>query len=420
MGTVIFAPMRAFPPIAAALALACLTGCSDDTITDPPGPNPPTETGHVEYQLTTTLPAGVEAEHCKFVTGPPEGMLINRDRVAYTAGSHHFLLYMTPYESIPTEDDSGNAIDYLDEEQGVFDCSEGVQFSYSVRQLVGGSQNANGDSVIDFPPGVAMRVPPNAVLLMNAHYINASAGPLEPVVDVTLETIPEEELEHEGGLLFWYNIFIKAPGQGEGFATATCDVPEDVTIVNAQSHMHARGVDYLATHIDPAGERAELYTNTKWENVPVDRFVDGMAIEGGSRIEYTCHYDNPGSDDIFQGPRSSDEMCMFIASYYPARPDIGFCSQNADKPFDTNFFGAEWMGQGSATCADSLTCFQDALDGATDLFATLAGVTECVNASDPAVSPELSDAIGCSFGSFITGVDPLQACLPNYSACLAK
>lgn len=402
----------------AGVALVLLTGCSDEELTQP-GPDPEPE--GVTFQMTTTLEPGTEAEHCKFVRGPAEGMLVNRDRIDYTEGSHHFLLYTTPYADIPTEDDEGNPIDYLDPEQGVFDCSEGVQFGYSVQQLVGGSQNANGDSMVDFPDGVAMRVPPNAVLLMNAHYINASSDALEPVVDVTLETITEDELEQEGSVLFWYNPFIKVPGQGTAFATTICDLPDDVTLTSAQSHMHARGVDYTASLLEPGGDRNEIYRNTEWEDVPVEQFADGLAIEGGSRIEYTCHYDNPGMDDIYQGPRSTDEMCMFIGSYYPSEPGVDLCSGRADAPYETTFFGGEWVGQGQIDCADSMACFQTALvTGSQEPIALLAEVTECVLSSDPAVSPELSEVIGCTFSSFITGGNGFADCQEPIDACSAK
>jgi len=404
-----------FPKHTYALAtlLALTAGCSDTQ--DAPDSEPHT----VSYQLVTTLAAGVEAEHCKFVRAPADGMLVQRDEVRYTEGSHHFLLYTTPYEEIPTTDDNDEPLAYLDEEQGVFDCSQGVQFGLSVTQLIGGSQNADGASVVNFPEGVAMRVPPDTVLLMNAHYINATTSELTPTVDITLETIEQEALEQEGSVLFWYNLFIKVPGQSEAHATTICDIPHDTTLSNAQSHMHARGVDYSATVIDPSGERTEMYSNTKWENVPVETFDGGRPIEAGSRIEYTCHYDNASTETVYQGPRTTDEMCMFIGSYYPSKPEVDLCSRKVDAPYETNFFGAEWIGQGTTSCADSLTCMQGSLGGG-DPIETLQAISECVVASDPSVSVELSDAIGCTFAGFLTGENPFEACQPDYDACLAK
>lgn len=390
-----------------------LGGCS--TSDDPT----PQEVPGVSFSMTTSLGPGTEAEHCRFVKGPAEGMIVNRDHVAYTEGSHHFLLYETPYEEIPTHKNNGQAIEYLDEEQGVFDCSEGVQFGYSVTTLIGGSQNADGESMIDLPEGVGVRVRPNAVLLMNAHYINPSSATLEPRVDIKLDTLEEAELQEEGGVLFWYNIFIAAPSMSESHATARCPIPNDITITNTQSHMHARGVDYEAKVLAEASPTM-LYEGTAWENVPVARHEPGFEVAGGSEIEWTCHYENPETRDVFQGPRSTDEMCMMIASYYPATPEVSVCAQFADAPQVTNFMGAEWVGQGEETCADSLACFQENAGGGGDMFETLAKVTACVNASDPAVSKELSAAIGCTFGSFLTGRDVFGTCGDAFAACSVK
>ena len=382
-----------------------LGGCSTgDETTTPAG---------VSFTMTTSLDAGTEAEHCRFVQAPPEGMYVNRDHVVYTEGSHHFLLYTTPYESIPTKRTDGSVIEYLDAEQGVFDCSEGVQFGFTVSNLIGGSQNADGDSMVDLPDGVAIPVEPNAVLLMNAHYINATGSVLEPRVDITLDTIEKSELQAEGGMLFWYNVFIKAPGMASSHATARCDVPDDVTITNTQSHMHARGVDYEAK---VRADDRMLYEGTAWENVPVAQFDPGFDVVGGSQIEWTCHYDNPEPNDVFQGPKSTDEMCMMIASYYPATPEVSVCAREASDPQGTNFLAAEWVGQGTATCAESLTCFQGAVSGG-DFFAILANISECVVASDPAVSKEFSASVGCALSSFRIGLSPLEACGAEFVAC---
>lgn len=402
----------------AASLLSCaalLWGCSPEESVEPP-----VEEGVVTFTMSTTIPASSEAEHCKFVMAPPEGLLINRDEVHYTPGSHHFILYDTNYETIPTTFFGGSPLPWVDEAAGIFDCSAGVQFNLDVRQMVAGSQNADGDSVLNFPPDVAVRLRPNAVLLMNSHYINTSTSDIHPDVELKLHTIREDQLRIEGGVLFFYDIFLKAPASSSGHATMTCDIPEDVTITNAQSHMHARGMDYSAVHFDVAGASSTFYTNDRWENVPVQRFDPGLEVAAGSRIEHTCWYENPEARDVYMGPRSTDEMCVLIASYYPAKPEIGLCSGRTDDPFATYFMGAEWKGQGTATCATSLGCFQDAVSMGSGMFDTLHLVTECILASDPAVSPELSDAIGCSIAAFSVGANPFSDCTAAYSACGAK
>jgi hypothetical protein len=53
---------------------------------------PPAAGQGVQYEMMTTIPAGVEDERCMFVVAPAEGMWINREQVWYTPGSHHFIL----------------------------------------------------------------------------------------------------------------------------------------------------------------------------------------------------------------------------------------------------------------------------------------------------------------------------------------
>lgn len=395
------------------IVVLAAAGCNSD-----PGPgggggpqsllDPPKAGEGVQYTMTTTIEAGKEAEHCKFVKAPPEGLLINHDKVRFTEGSHHFLLYLTPYTDIPTKNERGEEVDT----SKVFDCSEGATNGWRVTNLVGGSQNATGESIVDFPPDVAMTVPGNSVLLMNAHYVNPGAEALEPEVRINLYTIPEAQKKHEGGLLFWFDIFIRAMAQGTGRAEMRCNLPDDITITNAQSHMHRRGVGYAAELTDPMGVKSTVYESDDWEGVKVQEFSPGLSVKGGSSIRFHCDYQNSGPANVYQGPRSTDEMCMFIASYYPATPMTSLCSSDPANPQGSNYMGAEWYGQGTKSCAETLGCVSN-IAPSNDFFTFLHSLTDCVMESDPAKSKEVSDGVRC----LLTHADPQTECVPEIQAC---
>src|SRR4051812_41545965 len=96
----------------APLALVACGG--GDAPEDTPVPvllEPPAAGQGVQYAMTTTLEPGVEAEHCRFVQAPAEGMYVNRDEVRFSTGSHHVLLYETAYTEIPTAKDDGTPVD---------------------------------------------------------------------------------------------------------------------------------------------------------------------------------------------------------------------------------------------------------------------------------------------------------------------
>ncbi|MDC0741725.1 hypothetical protein [Polyangium mundeleinium] len=395
-------------------ALPALVGCGG---TEPAGPEqpgqeellaPPEAGKGVQFKMVTKLDAGTEGEHCMFVQAPAEGLFVSRDEVRYSKGSHHFLLYQTSYEEIPTQKEDGTVVDT----SGVFDCSDGATNGWAVEKLVAGSQNADGDSMLRFPEGVAMKVRPGAVLLMNAHYINASMKTIEPEVRVNLYTVPEAEVKTEGDILFLYNPFIHVGAQAEGRARMRCPVHKDITIANVQSHMHARGVGYAASI---EGKADPFYTSTEWENVTVKDFGEGLKIKAGERFDYWCDYSNAQAKDVFQGPRSTDEMCMLIGSYYPADPATSNCLAEPSAPNTPNFIGGEWVGNGKATCAESFACVQQAIGG----MGGLEAMTPCVTNADEAVSREFSDALRCFF-KLGPGQDPAIVCKTEFDACLAK
>ncbi len=396
------------------LVLAPLAvGCSDDESETKPEPTdellaPPPEGQGVQFKMTTSIAAGSEVEHCQFVRAPAEGLNVNRDEIKFTQGSHHVLLYLTPYTDIPVANEQGTPVDTTK----VFDCSEGVIFDWKVSNLIAGSQNATGESVVNFPSDVAMKVPPNAVLLMNVHYVNAQPEAIEPEVRINVYSIPDEQVKTEGGILFWFNPLIRVDPMGTGLAKMSCPVPHDITLGNAQSHMHRRGVDYEAVRIAPDSSRELIYENTAWEGVPVKEWEPGYTVAGGSRIEYFCGYQNTEARTVYQGPKSSDEMCMFISSYWPAKPEVSNCAVDPNDVQNTQNLNADWVGQGTANCTETLVCIQQ-IEGE-GFFGFLHGLTDCVLASRPESSEVVSDGVRC----LMTKADPMTECQAEIEACL--
>lgn len=390
------------------VSTAFLSGCNPETTETDPDPDPekgllaPPEPGKgIQLKMVAEIESGTESEKCLFVKAPAEDLYIQRDEVRFTPGSHHFLLYETHYAEIPTKKENGTPVDT----SGVFDCSDGATNGWNVKKLVGGSQNADGASILRFPDDVAMHVKGGAILLMNAHYVNASDKVLKPEVRINLHTIPKSQVKEEGDILFFYNPFIGVQPQSQSRARMRCTIHDDITLTNFQSHMHARGVGYSAAVV---GEKP-FYENDLWEGVPVKDFGEGKKIAKGSVIDYHCDFDNPGKDSVFQGPRSTDEMCMAIGSYYPANPTTSNCAIVGMDPFDTQNVGGEWVGNGDKTCAQTMSCVQSAFNKPN----TFEGMTLCILDSAPDRSTYVSDAMRC----LLTHENPLAECQTEFAAC---
>jgi hypothetical protein len=214
--------------------------------------------------------------------------------------------------------------------------------------------------------------------------------------------VPAAQVKEEGDILFLYNPFIKVPANGTGRARWRCPVHQDITIGNIQSHMHKRGVGYAASI---GGEATPFYENTLWEDVPVKVFEPGLQVKAGSVFDYHCDYQNGENRDVFQGPRTTDEMCMLIGAYWPADPRTSNCAD------DEGNLAGEWVGNGSQTCAQTWACVEASLGGQ----GTVGKIAGCIDQADPVVAPEMSAAIRCLAATR----DPAK-CTTPIDACKAK
>jgi len=87
-----------------------------------------------------------------------------------------------------------------------------------------------------------------------------------------------------------------------------------------------------------------------------------------------------------QGLTTRDEMCVLLGTYFPRDPLVEGCD-------DAEGFSAEtWVGSGTATCADTLSCALAAKnpndDGGDELFG-------CVVDSCPGAAEEVSSVLHC-------------------------
>src|SRR5262249_12872726 len=158
---------------------------------DPDAPPPPGQ--GFQYAMTSSLAAGQEIERCRFFTTPPEGYYVQRDQVRYTPGSHHVLLYKTPYTGVPTQDMRGQQHDT----SGVFDCAQAAPAAWPATGIISGAQSFDADSLVDLPADVGIKAPGGTVLLMNPHYLNASPQALEPPARINVYTTPADQVKQE-------------------------------------------------------------------------------------------------------------------------------------------------------------------------------------------------------------------------------
>jgi hypothetical protein len=355
-------------------------GSGDDAGTSSGTSLPPPAPGHgIQLTMETTIAASTEDERCKFVQ-TTEDLWVNSEDIRYTPGSHHFLLYHTPYTSIPTVDNQGETIDT----SGVFDCPDGGPAAYfNVDRGLGGAQSPDAPPVIGgLPSNVSVHIPAGSVLALDLHVLNASTKPLDVTVVMNLNTIPQSQATVEAGVYFFYNPFIRVPAGAKSQARMSCPVTSDVTIVNAQTHMHKQGLGGVANLEDGSGTvLQQLYTSQTWTDPPVKIWSPGMTVSAPQQIDFLCNYDNPGTTDVIQGlSASKNEMCVYAGAYYPRDTNFENCTN------------ATYIGTGTADGATTLQCMGSVSPSSANFDDTYFG---CVVDSCPAIAKPMTALIMC-------------------------
>ena len=369
------------------------SGSAGDAGADTFNPNLVTASFHMEE----TVAGGQEIFKCQFVTLPNVQAFMIKGQHDYTPGSHHLLLYTTDLTSIPAGQDM------------VQDCYEGTGSQNNVMShargvLYAGQVPMGGETL---PAGIGLGTSPNQVLLFQVHYLNAQATSLDAKVNVELTLDTGNDIVTKAGILFFYDPFIDVPAGSKAKASMRCLIPDDVTLIYASSHYHARADNYGA-YIDPAVDQmgaAPFYTSTSWSSPPNQMM--SMAIKGGSRLRFECDYDNSsGTASYFQGPSAqTNEMCMFIGTYYPEMSQVA----------DYCLSGPDMFGNGTAACGATLSCLEAC--GKVTLGSLGGGGVSpceqtCVVQSCPTASADLVPVLECMKNSCSSKCDGTSA-----SAC---
>jgi hypothetical protein len=282
----------------------------DESPNEPSGADAaPNEPGlpDVAFEVSGHVDAGSEALGCLYVTMPFDRGLIAVPSAEshYTAGSHHFLVYRTTYDTAPQT--GGHACS--DAEQVV-----GIAGSYYEAQTP--------DERRELPKGVAHVFRPGEVLLLTAHYLNTTSKGIDANIEFRMHTVDPNEVEHEAGSIFFYNPFITLPPASVLTVSRRCPIATDINVALLWSHMHSRGVDFKATTDDPrAAQRfGDLYATNTWAEPEVREFPEDppATLRAGSAIEYSCTFNNTTSRTIVAGQSAEiNEMCILHGMYWP-------------------------------------------------------------------------------------------------------
>lgn len=239
-----------------------------------------------------TVPPGGEVYRCQNFKNPFGGADVDVSAFEshMTGGSHHLLLFY-----------KDGAVDSPEE-----DCS-GLEFAatpYST-QLP--------DDSVEFPAGVAALVPSTKGFRLQSHYLNISSQPLKAHVELTFHLAKPGTVKDHAGVLFVVEPFFSIQPNSTQVVNHTCTLPYDMNLIKAGSHMHKHG-----THFDATIGGNKVFETTTWDEPKPALFAPAKAVKAGDTLDFNCTFvNNSASTLTFGESAETNEMCIFVSSFYP-------------------------------------------------------------------------------------------------------
>ena len=314
-----------------------LASCSDreeappDVPEDPAFPAPPEGEG-LQLVSAVHVEPGEEQHACRYLVLPDRELEIAKLQHHYTAGSHHLLLYPTSKQ--PSEVDDG----------AVFDClaagdlgATGVLYGSSVP-----------DGELPYPDGIALKLARRSVVLLETHYLNPADTALDAVARINLWSTTTPATIEAGTLFFRdWAVYLPPTGAVETRVAMRCQIPEQIELLYATSHMHRRGTTFESTV-----DGAPLHLSESWDSPTPSVYWPPRQISAGSTLEFSCGYRNTDGRVVIEGPSAeTDEMCVFVGGYWPRlSADAELCLADGSGP----------VLEGTRTCEQTVDCMVDA------------------------------------------------------------
>jgi hypothetical protein len=274
----------------------CSASCSEDAGVDDPVP-----TGSDARSLLTAtfvmeafdIPPGGEDFRCQNFANPfGHHVAVLRTDSFMTSGGHHMFAFQRE-----------GVVD------GPLETCSGLEFGGNIH----GSQLSQGRTT--YPEGVGRFHGENQGVRLQVHYLNTSSETVRTEVAVTIHADELENVESLASLIFINTFGINVEPFSTGSAHNTCSVPHDVNVFTTGSHMHSRGVYFVAR----ADDGQLLYETNEWAEPEPWKFDPPRRLREGTTISVDCEYDNPTDQRLsFGESAASNEMCIFSGTYYPA------------------------------------------------------------------------------------------------------
>ena len=256
--------------------------------------------GTKEFEINTAtfqVPPGGEVYQCQNFKNPVgQDIAILESYSTMAPGSHHmFVFHGSSYDA----DTNSTAT-----------CS-GTEFA----DYIHSAQTPNQE--ILYPANVGRSLVGTDGLRILAHYLNSTNDTLTGQVNVKFFYADPSAVQYLAADIFLNKIDISV-GAGMVTQSSSYTTPFEMKLLGAVSHMHKRGVGFVAK----TSTGTTLYQGTTWDEPVANTFNPALEIPSGTGITWTCSYDNEtGMTLTFGESAATNEMCIFTGTFYSTDPN---------------------------------------------------------------------------------------------------
>jgi hypothetical protein len=153
-------------------------------------------------------------------------------------------------------------------------------------------------------------------LRLQVHYLNTTPDPIDVAVTANLtKTTDPSSITKWVAELYFNRVQLSVPPGAGAKVTTSCTVPagSPVGLIGGGSHMHARGVHFIAN----TSTGVKLIETTEWAEPEPVAYDPPITLNPGDKITWECTYNNTtGSTLTFGESAEKNEMCIYLARYY--------------------------------------------------------------------------------------------------------
>lgn len=244
--------------------------------------------------------------------GNPAPIYVSRIETRMRSNSHHFLLYTfqnnTPSAIIPQT----NVVRDIRSADGNLNFANMLPMSYHV--FFAGAMTPESDYV--FPPGVALQLPANALIDLNAHYVNSGSANVTGEAYANLHTVDASQVTQVARTLNLSNTNIPLPPGKRTTHRKTFTFSQTTRILMLTSHMHQLGERFVIRIAGGARDGQIVYENTDWAHPAIITFKEPTVLAPGEGLTSEITYNNTTSSAVAFGLTSQDEMGIIFGYYY--------------------------------------------------------------------------------------------------------